>query len=84
MPDRSALFFRIFLYIFNNTLPKNYGPHDFKTLLEKCNEEVTLPAGTNGELSFNLGGMQWIVLCNQEGLERSSIHKQRHSGELYI
>lgn len=53
-------------------------------LNKKCIEEFTLPAGTNGELSFYLGGMQWVVLCNQEGLKGSSIHKQRHSGELYI
>lgn len=46
--------------------------------------DFTLPAGTNSELSFNLGGMQWVVLCNQEGLKGSPIHKQRHSGELHI
>lgn len=52
----------------------------FKTFLKEC----TLPAGTNSELSFNLGGVQWIVLCNQEGLKGSSVHKQRHRGELHI
>lgn len=74
----------MYMYIFNNKLQQNYGTYDLKALLKKCIEEVTLPAGTNGELSFNLGGVQWVVLCNQEGLKRSSIHKQRHSGELYI
>lgn len=43
---------------------------------KKCLEEFTLPAGTNGELRFDLGGVQWVVLCNQEGLKGSSIHKQ--------
>jgi len=45
---------------------------------------LTLPAGTDGELSFDLGGVQRVVLCNQEGLEGGSIHKQRNSGELHI
>ena len=43
-----------------------------------------MPAGTDGELGFDLGGVQWVVLCDQEGLEGGPIHKQRHSGELDI
>lgn len=47
-------------------------------------EVFTLPAGTDGELSFDLGGVQWVVLRNQEGLKGSSVHKQGHGGELHI
>lgn len=46
--------------------------------------EFTLPAGTNGELSFDFGGVQWVVLCNQEWLEHRSIHKERHAGDLHV
>lgn len=46
--------------------------------------EFTLPAGTDGELSFDFGGVQWVVLCNQEWLEHSSIHKERHAGDLDV
>lgn len=51
---------------------------------DECIEEFTLPAGTNGELRFNLGGVHRVVLCHQEGLKRSAVHKQRHGGELHI
>lgn len=44
----------------------------------------TLPAGTDGKLSFNFGGMQWVVLGNQEWLEHSSIDKESHAGDLHI
>lgn len=44
----------------------------------------TLPTGTNGELSFNLGGVQGVILCDQEGLKRGPVHKQRHGGELHV
>lgn len=44
----------------------------------------TLPAGTDGKLTFDFGGVQWVVLCNQEWLEHSSIHKERHAGDLDI
>lgn len=44
----------------------------------------TLPAGANSELSFNLGGMERVILCDQEGLEGNSIHKQRHTRKLDV
>lgn len=46
--------------------------------------DCTLPAGANSELSFNLGGVERVILCDQEGLEGSSIHKQRHCRELDV
>lgn len=55
-----------------------------KRALQKSVTLFTLPAGTNRELSFYLGGVQWVVLCNQEGLKGSPIHKYRNSGELHI
>jgi len=58
--------------------------HNIIAILQICTQEFTLPAGTNGELSLDLGGVQWVVLCDQEGLKGGSIHKQRHGGELHI
>lgn len=46
--------------------------------------KCTLPAGSNSELGFDLRGVQWVVLCDKEGLKGSAIHKQRDCGELHI
>lgn len=46
--------------------------------------DCTLPAGANSELSFNLGGVERVILCDQEGLEGRSIHKQSHCRELDV
>lgn len=43
-----------------------------------------MPAGTDGELGFDLGCVQRVILRDQEGLKGGSVHKQRHGGELHI
>lgn len=49
-----------------------------------CIDDLTLPTGTDGKLGFDLGCVQRVILCNQEGLKGGSIHKQRHGGELHV
>lgn len=44
----------------------------------------TLPAGADGELGFDLGGMQRVILRDQERLEGGTIHKQSHCRELDV
>lgn len=55
-----------------------------QTNKKPCNNDLTLPAGTDGELGFDLGSVQWIILRHQEGLKGGSIHEQGHSGEFHI
>ena len=43
-----------------------------------------MPAGTDGELRLDLGGVQRVVLSDQEGLEGGAVHKQGHGGELHV
>lgn len=55
-----------------------------KTKKHAFNKDLTLPAGADGELGLNLGRVQRVILCDQEGLKGGSIHKQRHGGELHV
>lgn len=43
-----------------------------------------MPAGADGELGFDLGGMQRVILRDQEGLKGGTIHKQSHCWELDV
>lgn len=45
---------------------------------------VTLPAGPNHELSFDLGRMKRVILGHREGLVRNSVHIESHTREFHV
>lgn len=55
-----------------------------RVLSQKLSSLCTLPAGADGELGFDRGGMQRVILRDQERLKCGTIHKQSHCRELDV
>lgn len=60
------------------------GKISFLQLGKRVPTTITLPAGPNHELSFDLGWMKWVILGDREGLMRNTIHIENHAWEFYI